>query len=165
MDKDKKMTFDFAPEYDSSVGSEYEQTLNEMRDVRGRLGNFTLRFMMEAVYGEKYTKTILGESGGEILMKDLKLDTKGVDGGISSKLDLGQLREILTEAHPEKSSSDIDAMLSTQGGKIKNVRKKALVDQKTRVEEESLVSYLADLDDNERKAVLDYIKIQKGNKK
>lgn len=160
---DKKINFDFSADYDA--GSEYEQAVTEMRDVRNKLGKFSLRYFMEAVYGDTYTKTILGEAGGEILMKDLKLDAKAVDGGIASQINLGQLREILTEAHPNKSSAEIEAMLSFDSSKGKKKQKAALTEQKTKIEEESLVSYLADLDDNERNAVLDYIKIQKRSKK
>jgi hypothetical protein len=163
--KDKKITFDYSLDYDSSVGADYERAVDEMRDIRGKLGNFSLRFMMEAVYGDEYAKTILGESGGEILMRDINFTAKRVDGGIASNIDLNQLRKILTEAHPNKSSSQIDAMLSNQSGKAKKKQKKALTEQSEKMEEESLVSYLADLDDNERKAVLDYIKIQKRSKK
>jgi len=165
MTKDKKITFDFAEEYDSSVGADYERAVNEMRDVRGRLGNFSLRYFMEAVYGDPYTKTILGESGGDILMKDLRMNAKTVDGGIASQIDMDQLREILVEAHPNKSASQIDAMLSNESGKGKKKQKDALVEQTATIEEESMLSFIADLDDKERNAVLDYIKIQKKGKK
>jgi len=163
--KDKKITFDYAEEYDSSVGADHKRAVDEMRDVRGKLGKFSLRYFMEAVYGDKYTKTILGESGGAIKMKDLRMDITSVDGGIASNIDMEQLREILTEAHPEKSPDQIDSMLSNQAGRGKKEQKKALVEQAEKVKEENLITYLADLGDKERNAVLDYIKIQKKGKK
>lgn len=46
----------------------------EVRGTRQKLGKFTLRFMVEAVYGDDMAKQILGESGGDILMEDVALD-------------------------------------------------------------------------------------------
>lgn len=92
----------------SSIEAEDRRAaLQDVRAARRRLGNFTLRFMMEAVYGDEYTKEVLGESGGNILMRDIKVETTAENGGMKTTINEKQLQGIVEEAHRGKSKKQI----------------------------------------------------------
>lgn len=71
---------------------EAAQALEAAREIhasRERLGRFTVGYMTEAVYGEEFAAQVRKDIGDELYetkMSDVKLETKVVDGGISTKL-------------------------------------------------------------------------------
>jgi len=61
------------------------ETIEGLRDVkqtRAKLGEFTVRDMHEAIYGEDFTKIVLGEHGGEyVKMSELDVKFTGSSDG------------------------------------------------------------------------------------
>ena len=92
---------------DDMVAEERTQTVREMRDVRNRLGQFTLRFMMEAIYGDEYTRQVLGEDGGQVLMRDIQVETTAENGGLRTTINEKQLKRIMREAHGDRTPEEI----------------------------------------------------------
>lgn len=91
--------------------------LHDISTSREVLGKFTLRYMMEAVYGDDYTRQILGETGGDILMEDIVLEVDSVDGGIRTKVDQSSLRGQVPEYDPTpEQRRRAVAMLDNQMG-------------------------------------------------
>lgn len=106
-DKDK-LNFQWAGRtLEDMAFKERQQAVQEIHDVRGRLGQFTLRFMMEAIYGDRYTKEVLGESGGDILMRDIQMETVSENGGLKTTINEKQMRGILKEAGRGRSKAEI----------------------------------------------------------
>lgn len=67
----KDLDFDYR-DPESLERKELHEARSEIRATRERLGKFTVRDTMEAVYGEAYTKQVLGEHGGEdVLMEEM----------------------------------------------------------------------------------------------
>ena len=84
----------------------------DIRNARKALGEFTLRFMTEAVYGDEHAKRMYGEHGGQIKMKDLKVETRSAGkGAVGISINKKQMREILHESHPEAEDDEIELML------------------------------------------------------
>lgn len=104
---DDKIPIHFARSLDDMEENERTEAVREMHEVRKRLGSFTLRFMMEAVYGEQYTKAILGESGGDILMGDIEVTTTSESGGLRTTVNEKQLKKIMDDANKGRSREKI----------------------------------------------------------
>jgi hypothetical protein len=83
----------------------------EIRATRELLGNYSLRYFTEAIYGEEYTRAIFGESGGEIKLKDIEVEFSGKeDGTFSTVIKKEIMEKILQEAHPTKTPEEIEEM-------------------------------------------------------
>lgn len=120
------------------VASERSDTLRDIRKVRETLGEFTLRDMHEAVYGEEFTNIVLGAEGGaEIKMWEIDHDLvpTGKNGEFRIGSNREQLREILIEAHPEKTPEQIEALLEAPKQITKQSGMDALKNQEDAVEE------------------------------
>ena len=110
MTKKPKFGFDMTGKSVSEIEAEdRQQAINEVRDIRGRLGQFTLRFMMEAIYGEEYTKQVLGESGGNVLMRDIQVETTSEGGTLKTTVNETQIRSIMEDAQKGKTPEEIAA--------------------------------------------------------
>ncbi len=138
-----KNTSEFLAEKESNVKAE---GVAEIRETRELLGNFSLRYFTEAIYGEEYTRSIFGESGGEIKLKDLEVEFTGKeDGTFSTVIKKEIMEKILQEAHPNKSSEEIEEMATYKPKKGDRAM--------TAIENE-----VAKLNDSERKIILDFMK-------
>ena len=91
---------------------ELTETQKDIRKARQTLGDFSLRFFTEAVYGDEHAKRMYGEHGGRIKMKDLKVETRNAGkGAVGVSINKDQMRQILSEAHPEADVDEIELML------------------------------------------------------
>lgn len=127
------------------------ETLNEIRSTRQKLGEFTLRDNMEAVYGEDFTKIVLGESGGNVKMKDV--ETTFTPGGAEGEFRYGvrndQMRKILIEAHPDKTPAQIEQMLAAPEPK-QIAQTNAQIDEAEKRADEGIAEALAKMTDEEK---------------
>lgn len=118
----------------------------EIRATRELLGNFSLRYFTEAIYGEEYTRAIFGESGGEIKLKDIEVEFSGKeDGTFSTVIKKEIMEKILQEAHPTKTPDEIEEM-ATYKPKQGDAATSAI---EREVEK---------LNESERKVILDFMK-------
>ena len=118
----------------------------EIRATRELLGNFSLRYFTEAIYGEEYTRAIFGESGGEIKLKDIKVEFSGKeDGTFSTVIKKEIMEQILQDAHPDKTFEEIEEM-ATYKPKQGDAATSAI---EREVEK---------LNESERKVILDFMK-------
>lgn len=91
---------------------ELTEAQRDIRKARKALGEFSLRFFTEAVYGDEHAKRMYGEHGGRIKMKDLKVETRNAGkGAVGVSINKDQMRQILSEAHPEADGDEIELML------------------------------------------------------
>jgi len=91
---------------------EITEARRDIRNARNALGEFTLRFFTEAVYGDEHAKKMYGEHGGRIKMKDLKVETRNAGkGAVGVSINKDQMRQILSEAHPDADTDEIEMML------------------------------------------------------
>lgn len=119
---------------------EYEErakAISEMRKVRDRLGQFTLRFMMEAIYGDEYTKAVLGESGGNVLMRDIQVETTAEGGSLKTTINEKQLRGIMMDAQKGKTKEEI---------------------QESNAKAKRIMKELADFTEDERATIMKFMK-------
>lgn len=137
---------------------ERQEAIRDIRDAREKLGNFTLRYMMEAVYGDEYAKKVLGESGGHIKMKDLKTEARRAGpGAVGVRIEKEQLRQILTEAHPELPANEIEKMIE---GELKRAQGKSS-NQPVPIREENtsdVEAELAAMSPEERQVILKFMR-------
>lgn len=118
----------------------------DIRRTKDILGEFTLRYFTEAIYGEEYARATLGESGGDIKLKDLKVEFSTKENGTFGTVVTKETMErILTEAHPSKSKEEIDRMIQQ-----KPEANDAAV---TAIERE-----VAKLDEHDRRVILEFMK-------
>lgn len=61
---------------DSIVLREMDDTRRDILQARERLGQFSVRFVTEAIYGDEYARQIYGDDGGQELIRDLIIDRK-----------------------------------------------------------------------------------------
>jgi len=87
------------------------EVLADIKESRSKLGKFTLRDMMEAIYGERFTLSVLGRSGGNILMEDLRVEYSTGKDGLHTKISKDQMKEIFGDAHPDQSPEQIKEMV------------------------------------------------------
>lgn len=99
--------------YDPSSlrAKELQEAVDDIRKTRATLGKMSLRDSMEAVYGEKYTRRILGETGGEdILMEELSARDDALEAMGKDRTDVGGNRlpaRKLTGGEREKAAQEL----------------------------------------------------------
>jgi len=74
---------------EKSIGEHDPHVLEDIKSSREKLGEFTVGFFMEAVYGEEYARAIRKEVGVlyEKKLKDVSMDVvKQADGSIRTKV-------------------------------------------------------------------------------
>lgn len=70
-----------------------DDTINSIRDTRSKLGKMTVRDTMEAIYGEAYTRQMLGEDGGkDILMEEMNANDDIRELAGKPRKDIGENR-------------------------------------------------------------------------
>ena len=55
---------------------EADDTRRDIRSARERLGQFSVRFVTEAIYGDDVARRIFGEDGGQELVRDVVIDRR-----------------------------------------------------------------------------------------
>jgi hypothetical protein len=55
---------------------EEADTRRDIRNARNALGQFSVRFVTEAIYGDEYAREVFGETGGSELIRDVVIDRK-----------------------------------------------------------------------------------------
>lgn len=121
-----------------------DDALRDIRATRQTLGKFTVRDTMEAVYGEAYTRQLMGEEGGkDILMEELSPseDIREAAGG--------KRRDIGSNRLPDRK---LDDMSSSERNDLRN----ALTEQEQHVDAE-----LAKSEENFRAADVKAFRAQK----
>jgi len=90
--------------------------ISDIRRSRARLGEFTLRFAYEAIYGDDVARRILGETGGNIKLKDLKVSIQRdkKTGAIVTKLDEDQMRQLFPHEYGNKQPTQKPAQTDQQ---------------------------------------------------
>lgn len=109
---------------ENMANRETEDAIRDIRATRQTLGKFTVRDTMEAVYGEAYTRQLMGEDGGkDILMEELSPseDIREAAGG--KRRDIGDNRL------PERKMED---MSPSERSNLRN----ALTEQEQHVDAE-----------------------------
>jgi len=79
----------FSYAVEKSIGEHDPRVLEDIKTSRDKLGEFTVGFFMEAVYGEEYARAIRKEVGVlyEKKLKDVSMDVvKQADGSIRTKV-------------------------------------------------------------------------------
>jgi hypothetical protein len=79
----------FSYTVEKSLGEHDPRVLEDIKSSRDKLGEFTVGFFMEAVYGEEYARAIRKEVGVlyEKKLKDVSMDVvKQADGSIRTKV-------------------------------------------------------------------------------
>jgi hypothetical protein len=97
---------------------ENTDTRRDIRDARDRLGQFTVRFVTEAIYGDDYAREVFGEGGGHELIRDLVIDRRAL-GALANNVGGSRAQAVaersgLNEApprQPQKAAEPVD----TQG--------------------------------------------------
>lgn len=85
----RDLDFD-AHDRDSLKQKELTEALDDIRKTRSTLGKMSLRDSMEAVYGEAYTRRMLGETGGEdILMEEMNARDDALESMGKDRTDIG----------------------------------------------------------------------------
>lgn len=116
---------------------ESEDAKRDIIDARDRLGQFSIRFVTEAIYGDNVAQQLFGDDGGQELVRDMKIDhrtLKTLAGNVGGKrsavvVERSVLREVEVE-EPKNAVSDqqvelLKALLKTMDP---NVVKRALND-------------------------------------
>ena len=118
---------------DDYLANEREETINDIRSAREKLGKFTMRDFHEGVYGSAYTEMVLGDDGGkDVLMEDL------------SAAD-----EIRAEAGRKQSNTGGNMVPKTNFGNIdKKSALDALTEQEGIAEEAAMQSYVDGMKEN-----------------
>lgn len=75
-----------------------KQSDKEMFALKKRLGEYTLRYMCEALMGEEATHRLLGVSGGEVEINQLKLDKRVFDA-IIAEIAPTELPKLVRDVH------------------------------------------------------------------
>lgn len=94
-----------------------EESRRDIHESRTKLGQFSLGFMMEAVYGEEYAAKMRGELGDELYemkMADIRLETKSVNGGVSTKLAKDLMEKMPKTKQTKEAKQELQEMLDRQ---------------------------------------------------
>jgi hypothetical protein len=82
-------------------------TRRDIRDARDRLGQFSVRFVTEAIYGDAYAQEVFGEKGGAELVRDVVIDQRAL-GALVSNVGGPKARavaeKLLEQPKPEKAA-------------------------------------------------------------
>ncbi len=124
--------------------SERLRAVKEIRDSRERLGKFTLRDMMEAIYGEKFADTVLGKDGGNILMEELQMDYSIEEGGVKTKFREDQLEKIFGHVHPGLSKDEL--------------KEKVMSTDKNQAAADAIQEEINQMDPNDREIIMKFIR-------
>lgn len=97
---------------------EADETRRDIRSARERLGQFSVRFVTEAIYGEDVARKIWGDDGGEVLVRDVVIDRKVLTnlsdnvGGARSQQVSQRIREEVPEprarSQPKQSVQPVE---------------------------------------------------------
>lgn len=95
--------------FQSAEDVEMRELVESRRDIkmaRDKLGQFSLGDMFEAIYGEDYAaemRRTLGEELYETKMENISLETKVVDGGVSTRLSSKLIEQLTGKKEPDKT--------------------------------------------------------------
>ena len=96
----------------------------EITETRKKLGEFSVRDMHEAIFGDDFTEMVLGSEGGtDMLMSEVKHDlTMNDNGEAKIEMDRSQLKTLLIEANPNASEVEIEALMKPDSTKSIGMR-------------------------------------------
>lgn len=93
---------------------EADETRRDIRTARERLGQFSVRFVTEAIYGDEVARQIWGDDGGEVLVRDVVIDRKVLTnlsdnvGGVRSQRVSQRIMETEPAPQPRKQATEPD---------------------------------------------------------